>query len=275
MPITNWWCPICNSKVALDHYVTTACGLKIHPDYAQAILNDRAEPHHTEGMVTVTAGLSCPRSRALEVSDENLTVNPLDYNALLIGQAWDKFITGNKMVLQGELTLPNGQVLQIAGEIDNVRRWSDELLVEDWKHSNNNQQRFIKKEIAEGVAVKMEYRIQTSIYAELYRQQHGEQPTKGLVWNHYSGAQSGYNDPLIPLMYDFIPLETALNYYPYGGDYTVAELYAQAAQLHNTTPIKWSNLPLAGETMMFGKQSMCSYCQVRDACFTQAKNAPF
>lgn len=299
MPIVGWACPHCHKSVPLDHYTNSPCGLLIHPDYAQAILDDRAEPHHTEGMVTVTAGLGCPRSRALENSDEDLIVNPLDYNALLAGQAWDRFITGEgKLILRGEIA-----GIQMAGEIDSVRympcqscpksindgnlhevivcsvcegRGYTDLFIEDWKHSNNNQQRFMKKEMAEGKAVKFEYRIQTSIYAELYAQMHdGERPTRGMVWNHYSGAESGYNSVLIPLLYDFVPLDEALGYKPYGGDYTVLELYKQVAQLYGEKPITWKGLPLAGVSMAFGTKDYCSYCQVRAACMEQATGAPF
>lgn len=162
MPIVGWNCPSCNQPVPLNHYETDPkCGLVIHPAYAQAILDDRAEPHHTEGMVTVTAGLGCPRSRALENSDEELFVNPLDYNALLAGQAWDNYITGEKIILIGAI-----DGIPMAGEIDCVRTLScavchstgsqelqgellecsncegtgySDLLIEDWKHSNNNQ----------------------------------------------------------------------------------------------------------------------------------------
>ncbi len=272
MPIVGWACPACNKRVPLDHYATSPCGLAIHPSYANALLRDRAEPHHTVG-TTVTSGLGCPRSRALENdADAELWVNPLDYNALLIGQAWDRFVVGNKLVVQGEI-----EGIKIAGELDDVSIIDGQLTISDWKHSNNNAQRFLKKEIAEGkgAAVKYEYRIQTSIYAELYRQQEGVQPTRGMVWNHYSGAASSSNTVLIPLLYDLIPLADCLAYRPYGGDYTVLELYAQTAQLYGEEPVKWSELPLVGETMAFGAKSYCDYCQVRDKCFEQAKGAPF
>lgn len=271
MPIVGWACPACKKQVPLDHYITDPkCGLVIHPAYAQAILDDRAEPHHTEGMVTVTAGLGCPRSRALENSDEKLFVNPLDYNALLAGQAWDRFITGEKIILRGVI-----DDIPMAGEIDCVRRLGADLLIEDWKHSNNNQQRFMKKEMAEGKTVKFEYRIQTSIYAELYAQMHAERPTRGMVWNHYSGAESNFNSVLIPLLYDFVPLEEALEYKPYSGEYTVRELYAQVHSLCSEEAVTWKDLPLVGTSMSFGTKDYCSYCQVRNACFTQDRGAPF
>jgi hypothetical protein len=274
MPIIGWACPACTppgKHVPLDHYLTSDCGLVIHPDYAEAVLRDRAEPHHTEGMVTVTMGLTCPRSRALENSDEDLFVNPLDYNAMLIGQAWDNYITGEKLVLVGKI-----DGIPMAGEVDRVREHQGHLMIEDWKHSNNNQLKFLKAEIAKGTAVKMEYRIQTSIYAELYSQMgDGARPTKGMVWMHYSGAHSNYNPVLVPLHYDVLPLEEALAYKPYGGDYTVRELYQQAAGLYGDEPVKWSDLPLVGKTMAFGTKEFCDYCQVRAKCFEQALGAPF
>lgn len=270
MPIVGWSCPECKAQVPLDHYAASTCGLTIHPDYVQAILDDRAEPHHTEGMVTVTMGLTCPRSRALENSDEKLFVNPLDYNALLIGQAWDRFITGEKLVLVGKIA-----DIPMAGEVDRVRRLGTDLLIEDWKHSNNFQQRFLKKEVDDGRAIKMEYKIQTSIYAELYEQMHSERPNKGMVWNHYSGAVSSSNKVLWPLIYDTIPLTEALAHKPYGGEYTVLELYQQAAELYGDVPVTWDKLPLVGKTMSFGSKEFCEYCQVRDACFKQAFGADF
>lgn len=300
MPIIGWQCPVCNHPAPLDHYATTKCGLEIHPDYAQAIIDDRATPHHTVDMVTVTMGVGCPRSRALENSDEPLLVNPLDYNALLIGQAWDEFVLRrDKLVLKGEIA-----GIPVAGEVDSIRRLGNDLLIEDFKHSNNNQQRFLKKEVEEGRAIKVEYKVQTSIYAELYYQMEqarfaaaqkkygtksntvfteeqlaemrpAERPNKGMVWNHYSGAQSSYNRVLWPLIYDTIPLDEALAVKPYGGEFTVLELYRQAAGLYGDTPVKWSDLPLAGKSMMFGKQSMCDYCQVRAKCFEEAQGAPF
>lgn len=297
MPIVGWQCPICNRAVPLDHYETSDCGLAIHPDYAAAIIRDRETPHHTTDMVTVTMGLGCPRSRALENSDEDLLANPLDYNALLIGQAWDTFITGEKLVLRGVV-----EGIQMAGEVDRVWRHGPDLYIVDWKHSNNNQQLFMKKEEERGTVIKTEYRVQTSIYAELYYQMEmerfeagllkrgykkatkesleecapPERPNRGMVINHYSGAQSSRNRVLWPLVYDTIPLEEALDFRPYDGDYTVLDLYQQAAGLYADQPVAWSDLPLAGKTMQFGKtNTMCDYCQVRVKCYETAQGAPF
>lgn len=273
MPITGWTCPNCNQQVPLDHYDTDVkCGLVIHPAFAKAIVDDEAIPHYVEGALTVTMGLTCPRSRALEHSDTPVYPNPLDYNALLVGRAWDELITDSSTKIQLHGVIAG---MKVSGEIDHVRRLGTDLLIEDWKNSNNNAQKFLKKEIAGGAAVKPEYRIQTSLYAELYFQQFGERATKGMIWNHYAGAPSAYNTVLIPLIYDIWPLEECLSYQPYGGDYTVLELYQQASALYTDEPISWEQLPLVGKTMAFGTKSFCDYCQVRDACFIQAQNAPF
>lgn len=268
MPIVGWYCVHCKKETELDHFEVSPCGLKLHPDYASAVLHNNDEYYGHE-LTTVTDGLGCPRSRAIE-KDNDVYVNPIDYNPLLIGKAWDTAIGKgtHKVLVAGNIA-----GIHVAGEIDRVRRSGFDLLIEDWKHSNNNQQRFLKKELAEGTAVKTEYKIQTSLYAELYHQTFGERPTKGMIWNHYSGAQSSYNDVLIPLIYDVLSLDYCLNYQPYGGDYTVLNLLQQSDSYHSG--LGAMDLPLVGETMKFGSNTMCAYCQVRDACLTAAKGAPF
>src|SRR5688500_2802717 len=116
MPIIGWNCPHCHKQVPLDHYATTKCGLLIHPAYAAAILADEETDPHGD-RVTVTSGLACPRGRAIEVAAE-VFVNPLDYNALLLGRAWDAIVAGNeKIKLKGEIA-----GIAIEGELDNIRR---------------------------------------------------------------------------------------------------------------------------------------------------------
>lgn len=263
MPIKGWSCPHCSDKrAALDHYETTDCGLKIHPAYAAAILHDEATNTHGSEL-SVTNGLSCPRSRAIEGQAE-VYVNPVDYNALLIGRGWDTIIAqGGKVQLRGKIA-----GLEITGELDNIRRLGGRLIISDWKHSNNFRQKWIKQEGGPS----MEYKIQTSVYAELYAQMNGERPTHGEVVYHFSGA--GKPDMLLPYLYDIIPLKECLAFKPYGGQYTVLDLYQQAAPIY-TGHKRWTDLPLVGKTMAFGSKEFCDYCQVREACFTQATGAPF
>lgn len=262
MPIIGWNCPHCKRQVPLDHYATTACGLVIHPAYAAAILADEeSDPHGTE--LTVTNGLACPRSRAIETQAE-VYVNPLDYNALLLGRAWDAIVAaGNKMQLRGEIA-----GLAISGELDNIRKLGDMLILSDFKHSNNFRAKWIKQEGGPST----EYKIQTSIYAELYQQMYGEVPTHGEVVYHFSGAGK---DVLLPYQYAIMPVEECLAYKPYSGQYTVRELYEQSAGIYIDQPVRWEDLPLVGDGMSFGSKSYCEYCQVRDTCMVQAKGASF
>jgi hypothetical protein len=171
--------------------------------------------------------------------------------------------------------------MEINGEIDRVRRIGDHLVIEDWKHSNNFQQKWVKKEMEEAAKegkppVKMEYRIQTAIYAELFAQMFDERPTRGIIWNHYSGAaQYGPASVLLPLAYDLPDLATCLAYKPYGGDYTVLDIYRQAAAYRAADVKDAFALPLVGKTMSFGSKSYCDYCQVQKACMAAAGGAPF
>lgn len=265
MPITAWSCPVCRKEVPLSHFADTLCGTQVPPDYAQAILDDRARER--EGGVRVTAGLGCPRSRALE-ADADVAVNPLDYNALLIGQAWDGFLATSAPAglahVQVKGTLAG---VQVGGEIDRMLHTPHGIVIADWKHSNNFRQKWVKKE---GVAT--EYKIQTSLYAELYAQTFGDRPTAGAVWYHFSGQSA---EPISPMVYELLDVDTCLQHKPYGGKYTVEELYRQTAGYLEADVRDPFALPLVGETMNFGSKSFCDYCQVRAKCFEAAKGAPF
>lgn len=272
--IVGFNCPICLHTVPLDHYETSNCGLAIHPDYAQAVLHSN-DDYYGKNLVTVTAGLGCPRSRAIEY-DTDVFVNPLDYNALIAGKAWDAAMEKHSDPVQTKVRV-EGTIadIHLSGEIDRVRRLNGMLIIDDHKNSNNNAQRFLKTEIEKGTAVKPEYRIQTSIYAELYEQTFSERPTHGMIWNHYAGAESSYNKVFIPLLYETLPLDQCLAHKPYGGEFTVLELYRQAQQYHGEGNMMPADLPLAGASMNFGKQTLCDYCQVQKACMTLAGGAPF
>lgn len=277
MPIVGFNCPICKMVVAVDHYAVSDCGLKLPADYATAVLRANDE-RYVSGEVTVTMGLGCPRSRAIE-ADLPVKVNPLQYNALLIGRAWDslleKYAPENTAKVQVDGTIEG---IHIYGEIDRMVELDGKLYIADHKHSNNFAQKFAR----EG-GVKTEYRIQTSIYAELYAQKFGKRPHKGLVFNHYSGAPTISDDItryMLPFVYDFMPLAECLDHKPYGGDWTVLQLYQQAnvyCQWKKGGAVRMEalELPLAGETMSFGSKSFCDYCQVQNTCFEHAKGAPF
>lgn len=278
MPIAGWHCPICNRDAPLDHYEASKCGLSIHPDYATAILRKDGD-RYTKGLekqnvVTVTDGLGCPRSGALTEA-QDVYVNPLDYNALIIGSAWDRYLAqfapedSRKILLHGEVA-----GIELYGEIDRIRRVDGLLIIEDHKHGNNFQYKFVK---AEGA--KYESKIQTAIYAELYAQQYGERPTHGALWYHFSGSNKSSASPLLSFVYLLPTLEECLAHKPFNGEFTVEQLYRQAARYQKSKDggikVEAIDLPLAGVSMRFGTAEYCDYCEVRTACMTAAKGAPF
>lgn len=275
MPIIGWNCPICKRKEPLDHYKTSICGMSIHPDYAEAVLHGN-DDYYGLDMVTVTSGLGCPRSRAIE-AEANIYVNPVDYNALVIGDAWDRQMERFAPPMNAKIAV-RGMLagIDVSGEIDRVREVVDVsgesyLVIEDHKHGNNFAQRFSKKE-----GVKLEHKLQLSIYGHLYGRMYKVTPTHGAIWNHYSGAPAGKATDIyiLPFVFLLMPIMEALNAKPHGSTFTVAELYQQtAARLEGE--VTWKDLPLVGETMSFGATSYCDYCQMRETCFTQAKGAPF
>lgn len=227
------------------------------------------DEYYGAGLVTATGGLGCVRSRAIE-RDKDVVVNPLDYNALILGSAWDAALQRHapkelaKVKVLGEI-----EGIKVAGEIDRVRRVNGVLHIEDHKHSNNFQYKYLADE-----GPRIEYVIQTSVYAELYEQTYSERPAKGIVWYNFSGGNS-WKPPLMPKVYDFMPLSDCLDHRPYSGSYTVRELYQQAAEYYQGQAIDAFDLPLAGETMSFSSKTYCDYCQVRETCFRQAHGAPF
>ena len=286
--IIGWICPYCNHKVALDHFSTTDCGLRIHPAYTAAILYDEATDPHGSAM-SVTDGLGCPRRAAIG-NQEEVYVNPLDYNALLIGRGWDTVVGNQEFAVQAgnrgvffQTKIPLvGKIAEmlISGEADNIRRLGDRLILSDWKHSNNLRAFWIAKEGGPSA----EYKIQTSIYAELYAQMYGERPNTGEVVYHFSGAGQAYaggelkskftSPPLMAFQYAILPVEECLAYKPYGGSYTVEELYRMAQPIY-TEKKPWRELPLVGQTMSFGTKDYCGYCEVKDVCYTAERGSPF
>lgn len=269
MPIIGWSCPICQRNMPLDHYAVSECGLAIHPDYALAVLRSDDDYYGTDKL-TVTVGLGCPRSRALEARHP-VYVNPLDYNALILGKAWD--VALEKHAEDGTAKIRVRGVVEgiaLEGEIDRIRWLGNDLLIEDHKHSNNFQYKYLKAEDGP----RYEYVLQTSLYAELYAQTFGERPTRGVVWYNFSGGNSGSSPPLMAKVYQFVDARTALDHKPYGGSYTVRELYQQGADFL-AGKIAPADLPLVGKTMAFGSKEFCDYCQVQQECLRAAGGAPF
>lgn len=265
MPITKWFCPSCQAEVQLDHFATTKCGeTVVHPDYAAAILGDR-DSQHVKGAVRVTHGLGCPRRAVLE-HVEDYAVDPLDVNAMLTGTAWHAMMERYgrdgtvEVSLRGRIPTDSGSV-EVAGKCDGL---VGETLF-DWKHINDDKAKYVRKD-----GVKAEHVAQLSIYAELAEQSGRQRPTRGIIWHHSSKAGK---DALIPIEVKLMSVDEILEFKPHSGEYTVAELYQQADEGFRTQD--WHALPLAGKSMSFGPQSMCSYCTVRAICTEANLGAPF
>jgi hypothetical protein len=225
--------------------------------------------------MSVTDGLGCPRLRAIENQSAELYVNPLDYNARLLGHAWDATVGSPEIrsygapMVQTKVQL-RGTIagMELTGELDNIRRLGNRLILSDWKHSNNFRSKWIKLEGGPS----MEYKIQTSVYAELYRQMYNEMPNLGEVIYHFSGAGK---DVLLPYQYDILPLEECLAYKPYSGQRTVLEIYQLAQQVYGADARLWTDVPTVGMEMSFGSKAYCDYCQAKDMCYSAARGAPF
>jgi PD-(D/E)XK nuclease superfamily len=263
MPIASFKCPVCHAaKVDLDHYATTNCGLAIHPDYVAAVLADQQD-NFPNGSVRVSSASSCPRSAAI-MATEPVVADPLAFNAMLTGTAWHGLVGkhGDPALTEVEVTgIIDG--VRIVGHIDRLMRYDGKLVICDWKHTNDFARKYLKD------AAKPEHIAQTSLYAELYSQQHGERPTRGVNWYHFTSSP-----PFAPMWYDLWNLEKCLAHKPYGCEFTVRELLHQGADFA-AGRTKWSDLPLVGKGFDFGGKTGCDYCSVFDVCQTQATGAPF
>lgn len=269
MPIVGWTCHRCGGRqVPLDHFATTACGESIHPDYAAAVLADRSNQYVTKA-VRVSHGLGCVRKVGIE-EYEDYYADPLDFNAPLTGTAWHSLMEEHAEIAEVEV---KGVIagIKVNGKIDRLR-WvppllgtERELVIEDWKHSNDFSMRYKKGEAA------IEHVVQGSIYGELWRQQTGGRIERGIIWHH--GSTSG-KEALVPAAYTLLAIEDALKVKPHNGPLTVLELLQQADALFHKD-MKWQQLPLVGDSMMFGAKSMCSWCAVQPVCMEAHGGAPF
>ena len=266
MPIARWICPGCGGReVALSHFAETSCGERVHPDYAAAILADRAE-QYVSGAVRVSHGLGCPRRAAIEES-EGYSVDPLEVNSMITGTAWHAFVerAGPKEWCEVEVSGKLANV-SVNGKMDRMRQLSDGTwAIEDWKHINDFSVKYING------APKKEHMIQTSLYAELAEQCGHQRPTVGIIWYHSS--QSG-KAALTPHKFPLMSAEDALAHCPYDCDYTVAELLQQA-DAHYKDGLRWQEMPLAGKSIKFGTKTGCDYCSVRSICREAETGAPF
>lgn len=264
MPITGWTCPECKRGVPLDHYESGgACSLVVHPDYTAAVLDDQRSKADKK-WPSVTMGLGCPRKAAI-LKAENVEINPLALNAPLTGTAWHKMVERptehNEVAVSGEL---GG--LAVNGTIDRLRSLADgRLVVEDWKHGNC----FSRKYAVSGA--KDEHVVQVSLYAELAFQTFGARPSVGVIWYHYTSSP-----PFVPQAVELWPVEKCLEHKPYAADWAVGQLLKMADDYaHHSHPVKWTDLPLVGQTIKFGSKSGCDYCEVKPTCLIASGGAPF
>jgi len=261
--IVGWLCAGCGGRqVDLQHFATTKCGESVcHPDQAHAIIKENSE-HVSSGAIGVGRGLGCPRSYAIQDA-EPFHVDPLKLNAIDTGKAW------HARMEWGSIDPGNCEVdvkgvirdIAIAGRVDRLRPPDT---IEDWKHGNDFSRKYCKEPKPAHVA-------QLSIYAELVAQCKGWRPSVGIIWHHFSGSGK---DAVVPLKFALWPIEKALAYKPYNGEFTVFEHYQQASAFFEKYTT-WKELPLAGVEMKFGDKSHCEYCFVRSICTEAATGAPF
>ena len=259
MPIVGWSCSVCrNDKAPLDHYAKTVCGESIPADYVGAILRGR-DDRYSKGEVTVTQGLSCPRRMAIEASEPTYP-DPLSFNAMETGTAFHSHMEAGSVDPANTEVVVGGTVGGIAlrGKVDRLLP-PDTIL--DWKAKADTSRSKIKGAEPEHVA-------QLSIYAELVQQTQGWRPTKGVIAYHFHSAPA-----FIMAKVTIMAVGEALSLKPHGGDYSAAELYHQASEYYAGKP--WADLPMAGKSMSFGRNSACDYCSVRDLCWIKEGGAPF
>lgn len=270
MPIASFKCTSCHSaKVSLDHFAVTTCGLAVHPDYAAAVIAQQ-EDNFPDGKVRVSAASGCPRSAAIMATEE-VTVDPLAFNAMLTGTAWHALMAheGEKKTFDEALPMVEVEVegvidgIAMRGHIDRLLRSPSGLVIADWKHANDFARKYLKD------TAKPEHIVQTSLYAELYAQQHGERPLRGCNWYHFTSSPA-----FIPMWYDLWGLDRCLAHKPYGCEFTVRQLLHQAAEFASGK-VSWQDLPLVGAGFQFNGKSACDYCACYDVCQTQATGAPF
>lgn len=280
MPITNWWCGAHKAVVPLDHF--NHC-THVHPDYASVILADRAKNAERTG-VRVSSASACARKYAI-LASEDVAVDPLSFLTAMRGTAWHSVmekgaaLTGSDDALSTDVVGAELSVagtiggIELTGTIDRVLVRDGKLIGQDHKTGKDARAVFIRggrsygKQVA-GAGSPMEYKVQLSLYAELYHQQTGQAWDTAEIWWTFSAEH--WCEPI-----KILTPEQCLAWRPYDSEFTIAELLAQAQQVVDGTA-SWSDLPLAGKTFRFGpKFTGCDYCEVRDKCWTQASGAPF
>lgn len=275
MPITQWSCPACGEVVALDHFATTSCGGVVHPDYAAAVLADREAQEGREG-VRVSMASSCPRKAAI-MAAQDVAVDPLGMLSPLKGTAWHGLMqyaadmdvqarpegVGAEVLVQGEL----GGV-PVSGRIDRVLVREGKIIGQDWKTGSDFRVKFIKPSAKSPDARSpVEYQVQLSLYADLYRQQFGKQWDSAEIWWAFSGDMWRESVAIMSV-------EDCLNHTPNDCGFTVLQLLKQA-DAATSGAVQWSDLPMVGQAIKFGSKTGCDYCPVRTPCWVQHQGADF
>lgn len=146
------------------------------------------------------------------------------------------------------------------------------LIGQDHKTGKDARAVFIKggkaygKQVA-GQGAPVEYKVQLSLYAELYRQQFGRAWDSAEIWWTFSAEHWCESVGIMSV-------GECLAHRPYDCDYTVEQLLIQAQAAAGGVTV-WQELPLVGKSIKFGRQSGCDYCSVRGACWEQNQGAPF
>lgn len=276
MPIAKWYCGACKAEKSLDHFDQSECGLTYaHPDYCAAILRD----DNTREGVHVTDLLGCPRKAAI-MRTEPYAVDPLSLNAAETGKAWHTHMEKGAAspIYHFPHTYAEAEVsgtiagIKVVGRVDRLRppSWHEGMaaddhipgVIEDWKHQSDFAASYLAKEGA-----KPAHTVQLSLYAELVSQTFGWRPAFGVVWYHWSGQGA---KAMKAVRVELLALEAALAHHPYECEFSVAQLLGQAASGKH-----WKELPLAGETILFGNKTGCDYCPVAGVCKKEALGAPF
>jgi hypothetical protein len=263
MPITGWLCPRCNTPVALNHFEKeAACAGVVAPAVAAAVLASDRERHSGEPAVHVTDLLSCPRKVAI-AWQESVAVNPHKYCAIERGTAYHSRLAAHASAECHSELMVDGVIdgMRVIGTADVV--WPQWHLVEDYKCPSDFKARDAAKKGASP-----EHAAQVSIYAAfLNAEQTDWSITRGRIWYLFGSTH-------VAIDVELRSLEDVLGMPVNGSEWTARDLLHATDRLLKT-PGAWKDAPLYGETMVFGANTMCDYCAVKDKCWGQAKGAAF
>ena len=263
MPLSGWICPGCHREVPLpshkppvanDHF-EGPCGEIVHSDYANAVMKGRQGHEKDVGQVRVSNLIGCPRSYAIQQS-ENYYTDPLSGNSAETGTAWHSHMETNSVDPSNTEVEVSGTLIgiKVAGKVDRIRNG----MIEDWKHQNDFAKKYLKEPKPIHVA-------QVSLYAELVAQSKGWRPTHGIIWNHFTTG-------MVPMKFPIMALGDVLAMVIGSG--TVLDNLQEMAKFA-ASKIKWAEMRMVGEKIEYGQKTACDYCPVRGICWTEDRKAPF